>query len=112
MPPKRSNAKQPASAPPAKKTKIDTKKEVKTTSEAANEIKTVRVDDRTGFLGQFLVESGWKTALQAEMASDYFKNIEAEVEKEYRENPGQVFPAKELIFNALNMTALEKVRIV
>lgn len=50
--------------------------------------------------------------LQAELASDYFKKMEAEVQKEYHENPGQVFPPKELIFNALNMTALVKVIIV
>lgn len=84
----------------------------KTTSQAADDIQTVTVNDKAEFLCQFLVESGWKTALQAEMASDYFKQMEAEVQKEYLANPGQVFPPKELIFNALNTTALGKVIIL
>lgn len=84
----------------------------KMTSQAANDIQTVTVNDKAEFLRQLLVENGWKAALQAEMAFDYFKQMEAEVQKEYLENPGQVFPPKELIFNALNMTALEKVIIL
>lgn len=61
-------------------------------------------------LSSLLTESGWNGALQSEMQKDYFKTLEASLAKDYSPSTGsQTFPAKDLIFNAFNLTPLKQV---
>jgi uracil-DNA glycosylase len=52
----------------------------------------------------------WKRIFEAEMSKTYFKELLDFLEREYAER--QVFPEKEKIFNAFNLTPYEKVKVV
>jgi len=62
-------------------------------------------------LQDFLTEELWKKALQSEFEKDYFKKIEVFLSNEYSSGR-EVFPPKTMIFNALNLTPLNKVKVV
>lgn len=63
-------------------------------------------------LSTFLIDSGWKSTLCVEFEAEYFKKLDQQLQKEYSESPGEVFPSKENIFNAFNMTPFDKVKLV
>ncbi|XP_005107360.1 uracil-DNA glycosylase isoform X2 [Aplysia californica] len=66
-----------------------------------------------GSLSELLKEQEWKQALKPEFSKDYFKNLEISVMTEFDSGPDvQVFPPKDLIFNALALTPLKKVKVV
>ena len=54
-----------------------------------------------------LIEPGWKEKLKDEFAAPYFKALEASLLDEFEKN--EVFPPKELIFNAFHVTPFDKV---
>lgn len=57
------------------------------------------------------LSKSWRDVLAAEFELSYFKDLERFVEEEYRDRMG-VYPPKELIFNALNSTPYENVKVV
>ncbi len=60
-----------------------------------------------GALCKLLTDPGWKQKLQNEFTAPYFKTLETTLEKEFK--TAEVFPPKELIFNAFNTTPFDKV---
>jgi len=61
-------------------------------------------------LADTLYEDSWKNVLSEEFKKPYFKKIEDYVNSARQSNP--VHPAHEDVFNALNLTPLDKVRVV
>lgn len=57
-----------------------------------------------------LITSSWKNILKDEFEKDYFKNLESFLENEY--NLTTIYPDKENIFNALNYTDYNDVKVV
>ncbi len=58
-----------------------------------------------------MIEAGWKDVLQDELKKPYMQELAAFVREE-REKYGTIYPPKELVFNALNQTPYDKVRVV
>ena len=59
-------------------------------------------------LKQYLTEPSWQEALATEFEQSYFMKIEGLLEKDY--NGGkEIFPPKDLIFNAFNLKPLDEV---
>ena len=58
----------------------------------------------------FALESSWKEQLQEELAKPYISQLAAFVEKERLLFP--IYPPKELVFNALQKTPYDKVKVV
>jgi uracil-DNA glycosylase len=52
----------------------------------------------------------WKLALEPEFQKPYFRKLIQSIENSYRSNP--VFPPHNLVFNALNLCPLHKVKVV
>lgn len=61
-------------------------------------------------LSSLLTSSSWREVLGDEFEKEYFLALQKRVEKEYKERV--VFPPKELLFNAFNLTPFEEVRVV
>ena len=59
-------------------------------------------------LAELCTDNQWKQALKKEFTQAYFKELEKSLNDEYSSG-AQVFPPKELIFNALTLTPLGKV---
>lgn len=57
-----------------------------------------------------LAAGSWKEQLQSEFAKPYMRELEAFLESERQSH--EVYPPPQLIFNALNLTALEEVAVV
>lgn len=60
----------------------------------------------------FILEPSWQKLLQDELTKPYMVNLAAFVEKEYAEANDQVFPPKNLIFNAFSQTPVDQVKVV
>jgi len=56
------------------------------------------------------IKSDWKKLLKDEANKEYFKKLETFLEIEYSNN--EVFPPKEDIFNALNLTSFKDTKVV
>lgn len=65
---------------------------------------------RTG-MSTFELEKSWKKILKEELEKPYMSHLEAFVEKE-RFLGAQIFPSKELVFNAFRMTPFQSVKVV
>ena len=59
-------------------------------------------------LKDYLTDAKWKKVLEEEFTKPYFVEIENKLAQEYKAGK-EVFPPKELIFNAFNLTPLDKV---
>lgn len=59
---------------------------------------------------QELLDPSWRKILSAEFESDYFKNLSLSVEADYLCET--VYPPRELLFNALNLCSLSKIKVV
>jgi len=57
------------------------------------------------------LENSWQTALQDELNQPYMKDLEKFLESE-RANGQEIYPPKDLIFNAFSHTPLDKVKVV
>jgi uracil-DNA glycosylase len=57
------------------------------------------------------LNESWRRVLAGEFEQGYFRDLESFVESEYRLKEG-VYPPKNLIFNALNSTPYENVKVV
>lgn len=55
-------------------------------------------------------DQGWRQVLAPEIKKPYFPTLEKSVLEEYANR--KVFPPKDMLFAALNMTPLESVRVV
>ncbi|KAL4221909.1 hypothetical protein ACF0H5_017962 [Mactra antiquata] len=62
-------------------------------------------------LQDLLTDAKWKMELASEFEQDYFKALEMTLASEYIAGK-KIFPPRELIFNALNLTPLDKVKVV
>lgn len=60
----------------------------------------------------FVLETSWQKVLEEELQQPYILELAAFIEKEYALYPNEIFPPKDLIFNALKHTAFEKVKVV
>ena len=49
--------------------------------------------------------------LSDEFDKDYFKKLEKQLQQEYKEGK-EIFPPKDLVFNAFNLTPLDKVYLI
>lgn len=56
------------------------------------------------------IEKSWKEALSEEFAQSYFKTLTSQIKKSYLE--GEVFPPKELFFNAFALCPFSDVKVV
>lgn len=59
---------------------------------------------------QYLKDPSWLEVLKSEFHADYFLELERELAKAYKD--GIVYPPKEDIFQALNLTPFSKVKVV
>ena len=57
------------------------------------------------------LESSWQTILQEELSQQYMQELEKFLEAEWSSNV-EVYPPKELIFNAFNYTPFNRVKVV
>lgn len=57
------------------------------------------------------LSASWHQVLEKELALPYFKELVEFIEREYRSGI-QVYPPKNLVFNALNSTSYEAVKVV
>ncbi len=57
-----------------------------------------------------LIPASWRDSLQAELSKPYFSKLDNFVEEEYASK--EIFPPREQIFRALELTPLSKVRVV
>ena len=58
----------------------------------------------------FELNNDWNDLLKDEFSKEYFLKIKSFLEKEYKENT--IYPAKENIFNALNMSSFKDTKVV
>ncbi|XP_078580842.1 uracil-DNA glycosylase-like isoform X2 [Branchiostoma floridae x Branchiostoma japonicum] len=58
-------------------------------------------------LSSFLKDDMWKERLKEEFEKDYFKGIEESLSADYAKGE-EIFPPKDLIFNAFNLTPIDK----
>jgi len=56
------------------------------------------------------IEESWYSLLEDEFNKDYFKKIRSFIRKEYKNKT--IFPPPKLIFNAFNLTPVNKVKVV
>lgn len=61
-------------------------------------------------LSQYLKDPAWSELLKTEFSSPYFKKLEATLLRSYADDI--VYPPKEEIFSALNLTTFSKVKVV
>jgi hypothetical protein len=59
-------------------------------------------------LKELLKDGKWKDVLAPEFEQPYFKSLEETLQAEYDQGK-EIFPPRDLIFNALHLTPLEKV---
>lgn len=62
-------------------------------------------------LKDLLKDEKWQKAVSAEFDKSYFNELETKLEQEYKAGK-EIFPPKDLIFNAFHLTALDKVKVV
>ena len=55
-----------------------------------------------------LTDAGWKAKLAAEFTQPYFQSLENQLQAEYKASK-QIFPPKNEVFNAFNLTPIDKV---
>lgn len=58
----------------------------------------------------FNITASWNRILQAEFEKEYYQNLLAFLEEEYSEH--EVFPPKNQVYNAFNITTFENVKVV
>ncbi len=58
------------------------------------------------------LEKSWSLALKEEFQKPYFLELKKYVESEYTNKPSAIFPPKSMIFQALNLCPIEKVKVV
>ncbi|VDD85913.1 unnamed protein product [Enterobius vermicularis] len=63
------------------------------------------------YLLSLLIDRSWRRALNLELRKDYMHKIVTFLEKE-KEKGVTVFPPRDLIFNAFNLTPLNQIRVV
>ncbi len=56
------------------------------------------------------IEESWYSLLEGEFNKDYFKKIRSFIRKEYKNKT--IFPPPKLIFNAFNLTPVNKIKVV
>ena len=56
------------------------------------------------------MEKTWKTLLEEEQEKDYFKKLEEFLEEEYKVNT--IYPEKENLYNALDLTSYEDTNVI
>lgn len=81
-----------------------------TATATSSEVTTTSVAVAAGSLPALISDAKWRSALASEFAKPYFKAIETFVDKAYKSET--VYPPRELIFHALNLTPLDDVRVV
>ncbi|XP_021373253.1 uncharacterized protein LOC110463184 [Mizuhopecten yessoensis] len=62
-------------------------------------------------LSSFITEESWRRELETEFTKDYFKGIQSKLAGDYANNT-QVFPPKDRIFHAFNVTPFDEVKVV
>lgn len=106
----------------AKKPAQSRKKLIEETSQKEEDLKVENVDNdskiesltnetsNTSFdVSEYLTNDKWKLYLNEEFQKDYFKQLNIFLANAYSKEV--TYPPKELVFNAFNLTDLEKVRI-
>jgi hypothetical protein len=72
------------------------------------EIAENSIESKTGFnLVEYLKSEKWLEVLKDELEQEYFKNLNNTLKLEY--STKTIYPHRELIFNAFNLTDLDKV---
>ena len=86
--------------------------DTKVSARPAKAAKGAAGTEKTFSLSSLLKDSGWSSALESEMEKDYFKSLEALLDKGYcPKASSQTFPSQDLIFSAFNLTPLKQVII-
>jgi len=129
MPPKRRSTRNTAKSPakkasPVKKASPTKRKAATTTTTAAKKVAkkseivsdtkaplaAVKSAETIGPLKDLIVDDGWSKALAEEFKKPYFKKIEDFVNNAYATEI--VYPPRHELFNAFNLTPIEKVKVV
>lgn len=63
----------------------------------------------TGAIEDYLIDNRWKQLLKSEFKKPYFKEINRALQIDYADKT--IFPPKELVFNAFNVTKFSKVSL-
>lgn len=112
MPPKQKRRQETNKAP------IDATlaKHAKETAALEEDVKLESKEAKPEAAGKFslctqLTDSSWREALCKEMQEPYFQELEAKLAEAYK-GVGEVCPPLHLIFNAFNLTPLDKVKVV
>ncbi|XP_046573271.1 uracil-DNA glycosylase-like [Haliotis rubra] len=115
MPRKRKSLAPLSGQPKAKKQakgKHDKAKPSAEEKEAPVKVAEAKASKSSSFdLKSLLTESSWTKALQEVFKEKYFEDLQKKLEPDYS-GAKQIFPPKEKIFNAFNLTPIEKVRVV
>lgn len=100
-----------------KKAKVTPNEKAKATpAEKANVTPDKQTEEAKGKssdlnLFEYLHDINWISALESEFKKDYFIQLQNLLQKDYKAGV-QVFPPKDLIFNAFNLTPISKVKVV
>lgn len=60
----------------------------------------------------FILETSWQTVLSEELHEPYFTQLAAFIENEYATHPNEIYPPKDLIFNAFYQTSFHDTQVV
>ncbi|GMS89933.1 hypothetical protein PENTCL1PPCAC_12108, partial [Pristionchus entomophagus] len=99
---------------PKKEAEPENEKPEKVGSESIREAESAAVEatvETSTDLFSLVRDAEWRTALEGEFKKPYIANIEKELEKE-RKAGKTVYPPRDEIFAALNITPLKRVRVV
>ena len=95
-----------AKVAPTKKTKTESTPHKET--DKVSSPSTAAPSGKTFHLESVLTDGSWRAKIADQFGQDYFKKIETNLRADYGEN-NEVFPPRELIFNAFNLTPFNKV---
>ncbi|XP_071102029.1 uracil-DNA glycosylase-like [Haliotis cracherodii] len=110
MPRKRKRSGPGAGQPKAKKRAKG--KGVKTKTSAEDRKAPVKASKSSTFdLKALITEKTWAKALKGVFTEKYFEDLQDKLEQDYS-GTKQIFPPKEKIFNAFNLTPIDQVRVV
>ncbi|KAK6166371.1 hypothetical protein SNE40_023083 [Patella caerulea] len=121
MPPKRKASSHPAKSVKKQKTETAKKKmtkskdkPVKSTDSASspcNAAAKLTGSTSSGFsLSSLITDSGWLSALKTELELPYMTELEKKLAEAYKTK--QIFPPQRQLYNALNLTPLNQVKVV
>ncbi|ESO94375.1 hypothetical protein LOTGIDRAFT_175470 [Lottia gigantea] len=121
MPPKRKASSIPARSASKKRKTAEKKEEKAVNSRKSTKKKVTKVPPgpslvttKTGSkstdLKSLIKDEGWRSALEEEFKQEYMVKLEQKLDADYKTK--EIFPPEDLIFNALNLTPINDIKVV